>query len=100
LAIVRSEGMPVLEIGLAGLVRKFMSARTFLLDLSCTASALSFDCRYYLNWTISVAFPMVSVTYIGALFAGRFMFNEPVNLARAVGVLLICSRVIFVIRSQ
>jgi hypothetical protein len=52
LAIVRSGGMPVLEIGLAGLVRKFMSARTFLLDLRCTASALSFDCKYYLNWTL------------------------------------------------
>jgi len=48
----------------------------------------------------SVAFPMVSITYIGTLVVGRFIFNEQVNMFRILGVLLICSGVFFVIRSQ
>ncbi|SPF37602.1 conserved membrane hypothetical protein [Syntrophobacter sp. SbD1] len=100
LAIVRSGGMPVLEIGLGGLYRKFVAAPYILIGFGLygVSAILWLDVLSKLD--ISVAFPMVSCTYIATLFVGRYMFNEPVNLCRIIGVLLICSGVVFVIRSQ
>ncbi len=100
LAIVRSGGMPVLEIGIGGLVRKFVDVPYILIAFALygVSSILWLDVLSKIDF--SVAFPMVSITYIGTLVVGRFIFNEPVNLARVVGVMLICSGVFFVIRSQ
>jgi len=47
----------------------------------------------------SLAFPMVSLTYIFSLVIGRFVFHETVGLDRVVGVLLIVSGLFFVVRS-
>ncbi len=47
----------------------------------------------------SLAFPMVSLTYVFQLLIGRFVFHEIVGLDRIVGVLLILSGLFFVIRS-
>lgn len=47
----------------------------------------------------SLAFPMVSLTYVFQLLIGRFIFHEMVGLDRVVGVLLILSGLFFVIRS-
>jgi drug/metabolite transporter (DMT)-like permease len=47
----------------------------------------------------SLAFPMVSLTYVFQLLIGRFIFQEIVGLDRIVGVLLILSGLFFVIRS-
>jgi multidrug transporter EmrE-like cation transporter len=100
LAIVRSGGMPVLEIGIAGLVRKFAAVPYILIGFALYGVSAILWLQVLSKLDFSVAFPMVSVTYIGTLFVGRFMFNEPVNTFRIVGVLLICSGVFFVIRSQ
>ena len=100
LAIVRSGGMPVLEIGIAGLVRKFVSAPYILIAFALYGVSAILWLQVLSKLDFSVAFPMVSMTYIGTLIIGRFMFDEPVNLCRVIGVLLICSGVFFVIRSQ
>ena len=47
----------------------------------------------------SLAFPMVSLTYVFSLVIGRFVFHETVGLARIVGVALIVGGLFFVIRS-
>jgi drug/metabolite transporter (DMT)-like permease len=47
----------------------------------------------------SLAFPMVSLTYVFQLLIGRFVFHEIVGLDRIVGVLLILSGLFFVVRS-
>jgi drug/metabolite transporter (DMT)-like permease len=47
----------------------------------------------------SMAFPMVSLTYVFAIVIGRFVFNEAVGLDRVVGVLLILAGLFFIIRS-
>ncbi len=47
----------------------------------------------------SLAFPMVSLTYVFSLVIGRFIFHETVGLERVVGVLLILSGLYFVVRS-
>jgi drug/metabolite transporter (DMT)-like permease len=47
----------------------------------------------------SMAFPLVSLTYIFALIIGRFVFHEVVTMSRILGVLLICSGLFFVVRS-
>lgn len=47
----------------------------------------------------SLAFPMVSLTYVFQLLIGRFIFHEIVGPDRVVGVLLILSGLFFVIRS-
>ena len=100
LAVLRSGGMPVLEIGIAGLVRKFAAVPYILVGFALYGVSSILWLEVLSNLDFSVAFPMVSVTYIGTLFVGRFMFNEPVNIYRIAGVLLICSGVFFVIRSQ
>jgi drug/metabolite transporter (DMT)-like permease len=47
----------------------------------------------------SLAFPMVSLTYVFSLVIGHFIFHETVGLGRVVGVLLIVSGLFFVVRS-
>jgi drug/metabolite transporter (DMT)-like permease len=47
----------------------------------------------------SLAFPMVSLTYVFSLVIGHFIFHETVGLDRIVGVLLILSGLFFVVRS-
>jgi drug/metabolite transporter (DMT)-like permease len=47
----------------------------------------------------SMAFPMVSLTYVFAIVIGRFIFNEAIGLDRVVGVLLILAGLFFIIRS-
>ena len=100
LAVVRSGGMPVLEIGLAGLVRKFMSVPYIFVSFMLYGVSAILWLEVLSKLDFSVAFPMVSSTYVGTLFVGRFVFDEPVNVYRVFGVLLICSGSFFVIRSQ
>jgi drug/metabolite transporter (DMT)-like permease len=47
----------------------------------------------------SLAFPLVSLTYVFSLIIGRFIFHETVGLDRIVGVLLILGGLFFVVRS-
>jgi drug/metabolite transporter (DMT)-like permease len=47
----------------------------------------------------SMAFPMVSLTYVFSLVIGRFVFHETISLQRIVGVLLILGGLFFVVRS-
>ena len=47
----------------------------------------------------SMAFPMVSLTYVFSLIIGRFVFHETVGPERILGVLLILGGLFFVIRS-
>lgn len=47
----------------------------------------------------SMAFPMVSLTYVFSLLIGRFIFHETVGVERILGVALILSGLFFVIRS-
>ena len=47
----------------------------------------------------SLAFPLVSLTYVFSLVIGHFVFNETVGLSRIVGVLLILAGLFFIIRS-
>ncbi len=100
LAIVRSGGMSILEIGIGGLLRKFMETPYIVLGFALYGVSSILWLQVLSKLDISVAFPLVSVTYVATLFVGRFLFNEPVNLSRIFGVLLICSGVFFVIRSQ
>ena len=47
----------------------------------------------------SMAFPMVSLTYVFSIVIGRIVFDEAVGLDRVVGVLLILAGLFFIIRS-
>jgi multidrug transporter EmrE-like cation transporter len=49
---------------------------------------------------LSVAYPMVSISYAGAVVVGRVLFKEPISALHIVGVVLICCGVIALIRSQ
>lgn len=100
LAVMRSGGMPVLEIGLAGLARKCIAVPYIFLGFGFYGASAILWLEVLTDLDLSVAFPLVSISYIAALFIGRFLFDEHVNLYRVVGVLLICSGVFFVIRSQ
>jgi drug/metabolite transporter (DMT)-like permease len=47
----------------------------------------------------SVAFPLVSLTYIFALIIGSVLFHEQVGLSRVMGVCLICGGLVFIVKS-
>jgi drug/metabolite transporter (DMT)-like permease len=47
----------------------------------------------------SLAFPLVSLTYVFSLVIGRFIFQETVGLDRILGVFLILGGLFFVVRS-
>ena len=47
----------------------------------------------------SLAFPLVSLTYVFSLVIGHFVFNETVGPSRIAGVLLILAGLFFIIRS-
>jgi len=49
---------------------------------------------------LSVAMPLVSLTYIIALIMGAFFFHEPVGWQRIGGVIFICFGLFFIVRSQ
>jgi multidrug transporter EmrE-like cation transporter len=100
LAVLRSGGMPVLEIGISGLVRKFITVPYILVGFALYGVSSILWLEVLSKLDFSVAFPLVSVTYVGTLLVGRFVFDEPVGISRVMGVLLICSGVFFVIRSQ
>ena len=70
-----------------------------ILGLACYAlsSVLWLDVLSKLDF--SLAFPMVSLTYVFQLVIGRFLFHEVVGWDRVVGVLLILGGLFFVVRS-
>jgi drug/metabolite transporter (DMT)-like permease len=49
---------------------------------------------------LSVAMPLVSLTYIFALIIGAFFLHEPVGWQRILGVVFICFGLLFIVRSQ
>ena len=100
LAIVRAGGISILEIGVVGLIRKFIEVPYIVVGFGLYGVSSILWLQVLSKLDISVAFPLVSLTYVATLILGRFLFNEPVNLCRIVGVLLICSGVFFVIQSQ
>jgi drug/metabolite transporter (DMT)-like permease len=48
----------------------------------------------------SLAFPMVSMTYLFTLLIGRFLFHENVGPERIFGVVLILCGLFFLVRSS
>jgi multidrug transporter EmrE-like cation transporter len=48
---------------------------------------------------ISIAFPLVSITYVITLFVGKFVFGDVITWSRVLGVTIIIVGVIFVARS-
>lgn len=45
---------------------------------------------------LSLAYPLISISYVIIVLLGRFHFHEPVSLFHWLGVLLICSGVAFI----
>jgi drug/metabolite transporter (DMT)-like permease len=70
-----------------------------LLGLACygVSSILWLDVLSKLDF--SLAFPMVSLTYVFQLLIGRYIFHEMVGFERVAGVLLILGGLFFVVRS-
>ncbi len=48
---------------------------------------------------VSYAYPLLSVGYIVAAFAGRYFFNEPLGPVRWAGIIVICVGVFLITRS-
>ena len=71
-----------------------------ILGLACYgfSSILWLDVLSKLDF--SLAFPLVSLTYVFQVVIGRFIFHESVGMNRITGVLLILCGLFFVIRSS
>ena len=48
---------------------------------------------------LTYAFPFTGITFLIILFAGAFVFGEPVSMGRAIGTLLVVAGLIVVVRS-
>jgi multidrug transporter EmrE-like cation transporter len=70
---------------LAGFIFYFLSSLLWLIAIS--------------RIQLSIAYPMLSMSYILILIASWFLFNEPVTLVRWGGVAVICCGVFLISRS-
>lgn len=84
--------------GLAGIFKLFQTPWV-IVGFLCygLSSVLWLDVLSKLDF--SLAFPMVGLTYVFTLLIGRFFFGEAVGWERILGVVLILSGVLFLIRS-
>ena len=48
---------------------------------------------------VSYAYPLLSVGYIVAALAGKYLFHEPLGLVRWAGIIIICLGVFLITRS-
>ena len=48
---------------------------------------------------LSVAYPLVSISYAAAVVVGRLLFNEPINTLHIVAIVLICGGVAALVTS-
>ncbi|MDR2137963.1 MAG: EamA family transporter [Tannerella sp.] len=62
----------------------------------CMALASLFWFRILKHYEFSVAYPMISISYLFGLLAAIFIFHEPVPLTRWIGVLLIMGGVFLI----
>ncbi|MDR1103549.1 MAG: EamA family transporter [Tannerella sp.] len=71
---------------------------TWQLAASGLCMALASLLWFYIlkHYEFSVAYPMISISYIFGLLAAIFIFHEPVPLTRWIGVLLIMGGVLLV----
>ena len=86
----------------------FRFAKNYLLDvLVCWQLALSGICivsatflwMYILkHFEFSIAYPMISISYVFGMLAAIFIFHETVPVTRWIGVFLILLGVVFVAR--
>ncbi len=51
------------------------------------------------NIALSVAYPLVSLSYAAAVIVGRFMFNEHIGALHIVSIVLICAGVVTLVTS-
>ena len=70
-----------------------------ILGLACYAVSAVLWLDVLSKLDFSLAFPMVSLTYVFSLVIGRLIFHEMVSWERILGVALILVGVFFVVRS-
>jgi len=76
-----------------------MAANVWLyLSLACYGASAVLWMVVLSRVAVSFAYPFLSIGFVAALFAGRFLFHEKIPLSRAAGVALICSGIFFVAR--
>ena len=51
------------------------------------------------NYELSIAYPLVSISYIFMIFAGKIFFNESVTLIKLVGIIFILAGIFFITRN-
>jgi uncharacterized membrane protein len=50
------------------------------------------------NYELSIAYPLVSISYIMMVFTSKMLFNEPITLAKLIGIAAIVIGVIVITR--
>lgn len=48
------------------------------------------------NTNISVAYPIMGLSYVLVVVGAYFIFNEPINLSKILGIFLIISGIVFI----
>lgn len=105
--VLLSCGQVFLKLALQRMGEFTMAWRFFLAQLTnwwflgcglCYAAASVLWMYIVKTFPFSMAYPMVSLSYVFGMLAAMFIFHEPIPLGRWVGVLLIMVGCIFVAR--
>jgi multidrug transporter EmrE-like cation transporter len=81
-------------------IRKIVTSWQIIVAIFLYASSALLWLEVLSQIPLSIAYPMVSISYAGAVIVGRFMFKEPISALHIVGIVLICCGVIALVRSQ
>ena len=87
------------EGGILAFLRPLICSSTFWLAITCTALASVLWLLVLRSAPISVAYPLISLSYVLMVPAARIAFREPVTLPKVVGTAVICLGVFIVSRA-
>ncbi|MBT3362274.1 MAG: hypothetical protein HN929_10630 [Chloroflexi bacterium] len=79
-------------------IRKIVTSWHIIVAIALYAASAVLWLEVLSNIALSVAYPLVSISYAGAVVIGRFMFKEPISALHIVGVILICAGVVALIK--
>lgn len=79
--------------------QKIILSSNIWCGMICYGLSLLFWFYVLAHLELSKAYPMVSLGYVVAIFLGYFFLNEPINMLKGIGIILIIIGVIFISKS-
>ena len=97
--LIRTGGLSSESFGLAGAWIQVLTDPYILIGFALYGVASLLWLRVLSELELSLAYPLVSLSYVFSLIIGRWLFQDHVSFIRIVGVILICLGAFLVSRS-